>query len=425
EKRARKMTKDFQKLKKEIFLEYQKDTRNLIYQIEKYYKLYLELLKIDPFLAQIIGDNSTKIIKDEINFLRILQMNKEHKVNVNFDIKTLKLKQQINEIESRLKYQTDKMMHLQDIDLLNTIKDIQLFYVDHQGDSSLVQASLMKEKYVIERLEKAINHHMKYLVDETNLNRKFLSIVTQILESNIRDNESHNIRVVDAASDIRLALKEYDVLALHFNTMFENEKRFLVLQSNRVSEETKINNEFILTTFENQMRFASEQIMLANDEYRLRVEAILHAVDEERNYYRDIVKNMIKKYKDKELSISNEYQAKLYFDSFNLSDTSDKRYKKAIEKQISKNKHSYEEQISLIEESINSDFAISEAKRRLTELNTHFEEAASDAKTIKDDTINEMTELYTEAENKFNALKPYLESKVNILDPTFYNTLES
>ncbi|MCK4552389.1 MAG: hypothetical protein KAU02_05665, partial [Tenericutes bacterium] len=269
EKRARRMTKDFQKLKKDIFLEYQKDTRNLIYQIEKYYKLYLELLKIDPFLAQIIGDNSTKIIKDEINFLRILQMNKEHKVNVNFDIKTLKLKQQINEIESRLKYQTDKMMHLQDIDLLNTIRDIQLFYVDHQGDSSLVQASLMKEKYVIERLEKAINHHMKFLVDETNLNRKFLSIVTQILESNIREQESHNIRVVDAASDIRLALKEYDVLALHFNTMFENEKRFLVLQSNRVTEETKINNEFILTTFENQMRFASEQIMLANDEYRL------------------------------------------------------------------------------------------------------------------------------------------------------------
>ena len=424
EKRARKMTKDFKKLKKSIFLEYQKDIRCFIFQIEKYFKLYLELLKIDPFLAQIIGDNSTKIIKDEINFLRILQMNKEHKINVNFDIKTLKLKQQINEIESNLKYQTEKMMHLQNIDLINTIKDIKLFYIKHQSKSYLVENSLTKDKYLIERLEKAINHHMKYLVDETNINRKFMSIITQILESDIRQYDTHNIKVVDAASKIKLALKEYDVLALHFNTLYENEKRFLIAQANRVNEETKINNKFILTTFENQMRFASEQILLANDEYRLRVEAILTAIEEERNYYFDIIRNKTRKYKDKQRNISDEYQARLYHDTYNLTEATDKSFQKALEKQIAKYKKLHDTQIDDINQMISSDTYIQEAKRRLRELDLHFEEAIQDAKTIKDNTIEEMTSLYSDAEAKFNTLKPYLENKINILDPTFFDTLE-
>ncbi|XMB72512.1 hypothetical protein RJI07_01075 [Mycoplasmatota bacterium WC30] len=424
EKRAKALTKSFLKLKKEIFLEYQKDSKNLVFQIEKYYKLYLELLKIDPFLAQIIGDKSTKIIKDEVNFLSILQVNKEHKINVNFDIKTLKLKQQINEIETKLSYQAEKLMSLQDIELLNTIKDIQVFFVEHQGNSALILNSLTKEKYIIERLEKAINYHMEYLLKESNLNRKFLSIVTQILESDIRDNESHNIRVVDAAAKIKLALKEYDILALHFNTMFQNEKNFLVMQSNRVSEETKINNEFILGTFENQMRFSSEQIMLANDEYKLRVEAIMRAIDEERNYYFDIITNRLRSYKEKQKNISDEYQAKLYHDSYILTEATEKHYQKSLEKQIAKNKKVHDQLIGEIDEYIAKDKVVTDAKRRLRELDAHFEVAVKDAGVIRDDTIKEMTELYYEAENKLNTLKPYFENKVNILDPTFFNSLE-
>ena len=424
EKRARNMTKSFLKLKKGIFLEYQKDNSYLVLQLEKYYKLYLELLKIDPFLAQIIGDNSTKIIKDEINFLSILQMNKEHKINVNFDIKTLKIKQQINEIESQLSYQSEKLMIKQDIDLLNILRDIQMFYVQNHGNSSLIVNSLVKEKLIIERLEKGINYHMDYLVKESNLNRKFLSIITQILESHIRDTESHNIRVVDSTAKIKLALKEYDILALHFNTMYENEKRFLVLQSNRVSEENKINNEFILTTFENQMRFAGEQMMLANDEYKLRVEAIMKAIDEEREYYFDIINNKIRVYHDRQKNISDEYQAKLYYDTYMMQEIDDNKQRKTIEKQIEKSKVFHDDLITEIDKEIANDKIISDAKRRLRELDAHFEIAVMDAQTIRDDTINEMSELYEQAEQKYNSLKPYLDNKVNILEPTFYQSLE-
>ena len=424
EHKAKALTKNFFKIKKGVFLEYQKDTINLILQIEKYYKLYLELLKIDPFLAQIIGDNSTKIIRDEINFLSILQINREHKINVNFDIKTLKLKQQINEIEATLTHQTEMFMHLQDIDLVNTIKETQLYFVEHQEKSALVMNSLEKERILIDRLEKAINYHMEYLVKQTNLNRKFLSIITQILEFDIRESESHNIKVIDAASKIRYALKQYDISALHFNTMFENERNFLVMQSNRVSEETKINNEFILTTFENQMRFAGEQIMLANDEYRLRVEAIMRAIDEERNYYFDIIKHKVRIHKDKEQNISDAYQAQLYHDTYLITDTDDKHFIKDLEKEIARNKKIYNNAMTEIADVISSDTAIIDAKRRLRELDDNFEVALLDAKTLKEDTIEEMTELYQIAEHKFNTLKPYLDQKVNILDPTFYRTLE-
>ena len=424
EKRAKQLTKNFLKQKRDVYLEYQKDSRNLVFQLEKYYRLYLELLKIDPFLAQIIGDNSTKIIKDELNFLSILQVNKEHKINVNFDIKTLKLKQQINQVEAKLAYESEKLMVEQDVELLNTIKDLLLYFADHQYDTALIMNSLTKEKYQIERLEKVINHHMDYQVKETNLNRKFLSMVTQILESGIRIEESHNIKVIDASSKIRLALKEYDILALHFNTMYENEKRFLVMQSNRVSEESKINNEFILTTFSNQMRFAGEQISLANDEYKLRVEAIMTAINEERNYYFDIIENRLQKYRKREKSISDEYQAKLYHDSFLLIEATEKTYKRALEKQIVLNKDSHDDQIAAIEEEIGRDESISESKRRLSELDQHFEVALDDAKIIRDDTVNEMTTLYYDAENKYNALKPYLNDKINPLDPTFFNSLE-
>jgi len=424
EKRAKQLTKSFLKLKKEIYLEYQKDSSNLIFQLEKYYRLYLELLKIDPFLAQIIGDNSTKVIKDELNFLSILQVNKEHKINVNFDIKTLKLKQQINQIEAKLAYQSEKLIVEQDIELLETINDLQMYFSDHQYDSALIMNSLTNEKLQIERLEKATNHHMEYLVKESNLNRKFLSMITQILESSIRKEESHNIKVVDSASKIRLALKEYDILALHFNTLYENEKRFLVMQSNRVSDETKINNKFILTTFSNQMRFASEQINLANDEYKLRVESIMTAINEERNYYFDIIENRLKIYKERQKIISDEYQAKLYHDSYLLNEATEKSYQRTLEKQISKNKITHDDLIEVIELEINQDQLISDAKRRLRDLDEHFEVALDDAKIIRNDTVNEMTELYYGAESKYKTLKPYLNNKINPLDPTFYNGLE-
>ncbi len=423
--KARKLTNKYLKTKKIIFFEYQKESRNLIYKIEKYYKLYLDLLRVDPFLAQIIGDNSTKIIKDEINYLSTSKINKEHKINLNFDLKTLKIKQEINGIEAKLIYEVERKIFLQDIDLQSHILDMQLFYIDDLTKTLVNQNHVLTEKHQIFRLENAINSYLKYDQLINNVNRKYYALVSQMLIDYARDSETHNIKVVEALSDIKLALKEYDIQALHFKTLFENEKRFLVMQSNRVSEESKIHNEFILTTYENQMRFAKEQISLADNEFRLRVEAIITAVDEEREYYFDIIENQNDIYKKKKRIVEDEYQAKLYHDSYLLSEATDKKFIKGLEKDITKQKNIYINMLKELDKEFDNNQSINDAKRRLRDLDGHLEDALLEATKLRDDTINEMQELYNDSKQKYDYLKKYLEQRVFPLEPSFYNALEN
>ncbi len=425
EKKANNLTSNFLQNQKNFYLQYQLDTCSLVNRLEAYYEIYLELLKVDPFLAQIVGEQSTKIINDELNYLSVSQVNKEHEVNVDFDIKTANLKQKINELENAMAYKSERLMLNQDIELLETVKDMQTYFTKHQNDSVLLMADFAKERLQLKRLENAINIHIDYLTKESNINRKFQSMMTKILEVNIRNQEDHKITVAGQASKIKLALKEYDILALHYNTMYENEKRFLVMQSNRVNAETKINNEFVLTTFSNQMRFAAEQINLANDEYRLRVESIIKAIDEERTYYRDIVKNRLSGYRDRQKVISNDYQAILYKNSLTLKETGDKKDIRGLNKELVKHKTVHDKQLLEIEKEIENDQIIADAKVRLEALDTHFNEALEDAQSIRDNTVEEMNILYKTAEEKYNTLKPYLEDQVNPLEPTFYNNLDN
>jgi hypothetical protein len=424
ENRAKIMTKKFLKMKKTIFFEYQKESRSLINQMEKYYKLYLDILKVDPFLAQIIGDKATKIVKDEVNYLSTLKINKEHKVNVNYDIKTLRLNQQINGIESKLIYEVERQIYLQDIDLLSNILDVQTFFIEKRADTALSKNHLFTEKHNIFRLDKAINSYLKYEMKINNLNRTYLNYVTNLLVDYIRDSEAHNIELVEALSGVKLALKEYDITAIHFKTMFENEKRFLVMQSNRVNDETKINNEFILTGYMNQMRFAEEQINLANDEFKIRVQAIMTAVDEERQYYDDIIENQERQSKKRKGDLIDEYQSKLYQYHYLIEENVNNKEKNSLIKELAKLKENYNKKINDSEMTLSENEITVNARRRLKNLDDHLEEALAEAVNLRDDTIDEMQELYNSAKERYEYLKVYLENKIDPLEPTFHQTLE-
>ena len=425
EKKARKMTKSILEDKKIIFFEYQKESRKLIFQMEKYYKLYLDILMVDPFLAQIIGDKATKIIKDEVNYLSTLKINKEHKINVNYDIKTLKLNQQINEIEAKLIYEVERQIYLQDIDLISNILDVQNFFVEKKADTSLSANHIKIEKQNIFKLDKAINSYLKHDVKINGINRKYLNFITDMMIKFIRSKEDHEIELVEALSDIKLALKEYDITAIHFRTMFENEKRFLVMQSNRVEDETKIHNEFVLKTYENQMRFAEEQIKLANDEFKLRVQAIITAVDEEREYFNDIIINQESQSKKRKRDIIDEYQAKIYtHHHLLLSQNPDQKDLKSLEKDFKKVKDQYAELIDNSEMTLKENSVINNAKIRLKNLDDHLEEALEEAMALRDETIEEMQGIYNNAKERYEYLKVYLVNKVNPLEPTFFDTLE-
>jgi hypothetical protein len=424
EHKARKMTKKFLKLKKVIFFEYQKESRKLINQMEKYYKLYIDLLKVDPFLAQIIGDNSTKIVKDEINYLSTLRINKEHKINVNYDIKTLKLNQQINEIEEQLVYEVEKEIQLQDLELLELVYDVQEYFIDKYTDTAVSKNHLEIVKQNIFKLEKAINAYLKYELSINNVNRKYLNLVTEIMIDYIRSTEGHKIDLVDALSDIRLALKEFQITKEHFQNLFDNEKRFLAIQSTRVDDETKITDEFILTAYENQMRFAKDQISFAEDELKLRVESIIKAIDEERQFYQEIIDkqdNLSKRHKH---DILDEYSLKIYEINSKIQQTGDTKSIAKLNKELDKLKTKYDNVLEKSRIDNQDNPIIIDAINRLKTLDDHLEEALNEAIELRDETINEMTELYVSTKEKYDYLKNYNKFKIYPLEPQFYLSFE-
>ncbi|MDT8337459.1 MAG: hypothetical protein RQ856_06510, partial [Candidatus Izemoplasmatales bacterium] len=304
------------------------------------------------------------------------------------------------------------------------ILDVQTFFIGKRADTALSKNHLFTEKHNIFRLDKAINSYLKYEMRINNLNRTYLSYVTNLLVNYIRNSEAHNIELVEALSGVKLALKEYDITAIHFKTMFENEKRFLVMQSNRVNDETKINNEFILTGYMNQMRFAEEQINLANDEFKIRVQAIMTAVDEERQYYDDIIENQERQSKKRKDDLIDEYKSKLYQYNYLIEENVNNKDKNSLSKELAKLKERYDKKIKDSEITLSENEITINARRRLRNLDDHLEEALTEAVNLRDDTIDEMQELYNSAKERYEYLKVYLENKIDPLEPTFHQTLE-
>ena len=423
--KAKSMVKRFEKQKKDYLLFYKLEVKTMITKLEEYLVLYQKLMDYDPFLAQTVGDASSKIIKEELNFLSLLQVNRELKSNINYDIETSKLKHRINLVENRLTYEVKKQLLVQDKELLKILTEVQIFLVSQKKKVSSVKQVIQKEKLQIDRLEKALTIHLEYQKDAQNINRKWISLVSSNVIKQIRLQETHEIHVREAESKIKRALKVYDITALHFKMMHENEMQFLISQSERVSQENEINNQFILTTFENQMRFAKEQIALAESEFRLRVESIQTIIDEEKTYLDDVVKIVHQKVSDQQKLLDDEYQAFLYKNNHYLTETTDSKITKLIQKEMDKQSKTYVEESAKLQKTLRNDPTLLTCKRKMEDLDEEFIRAFDEAEKLRDQTIQEMNLLYEEARSKHDALKPYLDTKVNILEPTFYQSLEN
>ncbi|HOP57106.1 MAG TPA: hypothetical protein PLP02_02940 [Bacillota bacterium] len=425
QKRATRMLKKHRETRKEILTEYILESNRTVNNLERTLKLYQELMQYDTFLAQAVGDDSSNVIKDELNYLSLLSANKEFKANINFDIESQTLKDTINEVEGKLVYQVKKELSLQEKELLDVITDLQNFLYDRKAECFESRKSVEKERLLIDRMQEAMNCHLEHMHNMASLNRRWDSEVLEILVHDIRQGETHDIKVVDAAAKIRLALKEYDIKALHFKTMYENELSYLVMQSSRVSEENEIHNDFVVTTLENQMRFTKEQIDLANSEYEMRVDAIIRAVNEERNYVEQIYANQAERYQKKLKIMDDAYQANLYHNNHLLTETEDQKIHKILGKELDKIKRQYLDEKNSVLVAMENDVVMANAKKRLRELDDKLEDAMDDAKILRDNTITEMSEQYAYAKDRIEAIKPYLDNKVNILDPTFYGSMQS
>ncbi|MBU0997348.1 MAG: hypothetical protein KKE16_04805 [Firmicutes bacterium] len=424
EKRTESMLKKFEKEKKAILLEYRINSNKITTELERYLTLFEELMDKDTFLAQAIGDSSSKIIKDELNRLSILQLNKELKTNINYDIESLKIKSRINEIEMEMSFMVKKQMLLQEIELLETVNKVQLFLLNHKASYVHAKMDIQKESKYIGRLERALNVHLAFLHETSDISRKIQSEFYEKVIRQIRSEETHHIHVQEASSKLKFALKEYDIKAIHFKTMMENELAYIVMQSSRVSEENQIHHEFILTTYENQMRFSKEQIELAESEYRIRIEALQRTVNEEKTYFDDLIRNKMQKYEKNRKQAEHEYESKLYQNRHLLSETSDPKIHKILEKEAKDLKKNHEEFLTKWSKEMMKDPLVESAKNRIQELEEDFLDAMEDAKKLRDETLLQMVEIYEDAKNHFEVLKPFLDNKMNVLDPEFYHMLE-
>lgn len=421
--RATRMLKP-QAKRKEMILKLSEETSvREMNRLELYLNEYLEVMKFDPFLAQAIGDYSSKIIKDELARLSLLKLNKELKTNIDYDIQATKIKSQINELELIMMNAIKKQLLLQEGELLDELHKIPLFLVEKRQQLVASSLAILRERHLIERLDKATNEHLAFLLASANTSRRWLSVISDELIKNTREKETHNIYVVEAKSEIELALKRYDIKAIHVQTMYENEKSYLVMQKSRVDEETKINNDFILTTYLNQMRFAQEQIALAESEYRVRLESLMITIDQERKFHNDQIAIIRTQYDRSIRLVEDAYQAKLYSESHKIEDTIDKKTQKALALSLDKERRLRDQQVNTLVKTLSGDQIILKSQNQLKVIDDQLQMAIHDADELREATIREFTELYEHAKSRYEILKPYMENAINILDPTFYDGL--
>lgn len=385
---------------------------------------YLALMDVDPFLAQIIGDDATKIIKDELNRLSILRANRELKANIDYDIKMTRIKRRLNELENEMMSQVRSELVVQEHEALAAISEIRRYLTKRQYESAKERLFFDKERLLVERLQNAANEHLSRVLEGQKVNRKWIAGVTAELVKNVRSAEAHQMDINDARKELDLLLKEYDIKALHFETIYQNEIAFLISQKSRVDAETNITNAFILTTYQNQMRFAEEQIAFADHEFRMRAESLDATITQERSFFDNVIKTEHVRFEAEKRRLEEEYQALYYSSQHALAETTDKKAIRSHEARLAQAKADQTSQQTKLIAELDKNPKILDARLKLERLDRYYQTAIADAEILRDATVSEFRDLYTYAKTRYDALKPYLEDSIGIMDPAFFDQID-
>jgi len=424
EKYAKKKIKTYTKDKKQILLSFRKDNQASISRMQTSLNLYLKLYKTDPFLAQLFFDEGARIVSQEVDFTRLYKMNKSLKYHMYFTYKLAQLNHQIKLYEYDFVHYIQNKFTSQEIDFINVIKDIKAFLIDNQSSVDATQIALKRDKKFILYLNDLMDAHIDYQMKRENHTRVFLSEFSKVINTNVRNKADMDIQLLNHTSDILLALKESEIDTLHFKHMYENEKRLLLIQQNRIQSENDINYDLMLSTFSNQMRFAKEQIKLAEEEFKLRLSAIVHNIDSERIHYYDMINHEVDLKEDAAQSEFAHYQKQVYDIITEIENTDDKKLKSVLEKALDEVKTDYRKKIDQILEKYRSNHKIRLYQKRLEELDMYLEDAYLAASKIYDKTIQEMDEIYRYAEIKYNEIIEAVDKDAFPLDDFLYEALQ-
>ncbi len=421
---ANKKTSNLVKRNLDILFNFKKNNVNKLYQLKRSLNLYLNFYKVDPFLGQLFVDNLSKLISDEVGFTRLYKMNKSQIYNLYYTYKLAKLNQEIKLMEFNLIHFIKKKFIEEEIDITNIIFDINSFILDIKGNIVTTRIVLKRERFYLEYLDKLFEIHLQNLIDNDKLDRNFFYNFFDLTNQYIRDKNNLDIKLVSASSDIKLALKESSIESLHFRNLYENEKRHLLIQQNRLKSETNINNEFLLTTYKNQMRFAKEQIKLADEELKLRLNSIIETINSEREYFYKLIAEEIKEKEKAADSKFATYQKNIYNLINGLENNDSKISKNKIHKQLEKLRKEYRREIDLIIEKYIDDKKIYIYNKRLQELDIYLEDAFSNASKLYDETYEEMDKIYQHAEDKYHKFNKIIDKKSYPLDDVLFISLK-
>jgi len=424
EKYARKKIRSVTKDKKNIMFQFKKENLDTLMSLNKSLKLYLNLYRTDPFLAQIFSDVGASIIHKEIEFTRLYKMNKALKYHIYFSYKLAQLNHQIKVYEYQLVHFIESKFATQEVDVINIIKDIHSYLIESQSQIDSTKIVLKRDKQYILFLNELIDKHIDFQTKSENLNREFLSNFSRLLNNNVYKQADIDTRLINATSDINLALKESEIETLHFKHLFENEKRMLLIQQKRIESETNINFELISETYLNQMRFAKEQIKLAEDDFKMRLSAIVHSIDSERIHFYDMITHEVKLKEDSANQYFSKYQKKVYDIILAIESTNDKPLIKRLEKELNVVKNKYRHEVDSVIAKYRNNERIQLYNKRLSELDMYLEDAYLAASEIRDETIREMDEIYRYAEIKYNEFIDSIDKEAHPLDDFLYESLK-
>jgi uncharacterized protein YsxB (DUF464 family) len=424
EKKARNILLPFEREKRFILLENRLEKNKIINHLDQYLHLYQSLINKDTFLAQAIGDYSSKIIKQDLTVLSMLQSNKELKSNINFDIESLNTKFKINEVEMKLIYEVKKQMLVQELDITSILTEIHHFIIDNQVKYSETKINVQKESLLISRMENAINSHLSYLQETANINRQWQSLISGKMISQFRFDEKKHSHISESALKIKLVLNEYNLKISNFRNMLLNEMAFLVKQSAYNNQNSPENTEQILTPFENQMKFSNEQIDLAENEFQHRLESINSTTSEDKRYYEELIQNKSKKYEDEKKHIDDDYQYKINENRHLFSETADNKKQLILNKKLESLKINHQKLLNKYEKNYKNDQLIVSAKSKIIQIDKESLKTITEATVLRDETIKLMRQLYQDASDQHQEFTSYSENLSVARDVDFHQKIQ-
>lgn len=267
------------------------------------------------------------------------------------------------------------------------------------------QPSFEKMKIYQNYFVEAEKIELEFYQNVHDLDRKILTRENNSIANIEKQKESIGSEIIYQESLIAVAKKENELQRIKVDALYENERNLAEEQANRIELGIKVNDKFVESTLSNQLLFAKQQIHCAESEYKIRLENIELTREQELTFANKKI-NYFKQQYDYEISqLEKAKEDKLEDLKYKLLLFTSKKDSNRINAQINKIEAEYDAQIDAIIEKREVDPEIKRFQSIMEDTNNRADQAMTEAETLKQETVGAFETLYTQTEQKINAMK--------------------